>query len=148
MVLVLLVSGFFLFVVWSGSQIVSLYCFTSIISWLQFWWYLLFGFVFLVTLYILFYFLSSLACNYMLVVCQACLSMMVVFSLFCLRLQFMCCLLLFLILDMCGSFLAFAAAPMTKVNFASSSWAIIWRACSLVCISIFVFVCGSACFFS
>ena len=95
MVLVLLVSGFFLFVVWSGSQIVSLYCFTSIISWLQFWWYLLFGFVFLVTLYILFYFLSSLACNYMLVVCQACLSMMVVFSLFCLRLQFMCCLLLF-----------------------------------------------------
>ena len=54
----------------------------------------------------------------------------------------------FLILDMCGSFLAFAAAPKTKVNFASSSWAIILRACSLVCISMFVFVCGSACFCS
>ena len=52
MVLVLMVSGFFLFVVWSGSQIVSLYCSTSIVSLQQLWWYLWFGFVFLVTLYI------------------------------------------------------------------------------------------------
>ena len=52
MVLVLLVSGFFLYIVRFGSQIVFLYCSTSIVSWLQFWWYLWFGFVFLVTLYI------------------------------------------------------------------------------------------------
>ena len=31
----------------------------------------------------------------------------------------------FLIFDMCGSFLAFAAAPILNVNFASSSYAII-----------------------
>ena len=37
----------------------------------------------------------------------------------------------FRIVDMCGSFLALAADPMTKTNFASSSFAISWRACSL-----------------
>jgi hypothetical protein len=31
----------------------------------------------------------------------------------------------FLILDICGSFLAFVAAPIINVNFASSSYAII-----------------------
>ena len=53
----------------------------------------------------------------------------------------------FLILDMCGSFLAFAAAPITNVNLASSSCAMIWRACSLVWLSILVFAICSVGFY-
>ena len=43
--------------------------------------------------------------------------------------------LCFLIVDMCGSFFAFEAAPITKTNFASKSLAIVCSACSLACAS-------------
>jgi hypothetical protein len=46
--------------------------------------------------------------------------------------------LAFRILDMCGSFLAFVAAPITKTNFASRSLAIVWSACSRAWVSTLV----------
>jgi hypothetical protein len=45
--------------------------------------------------------------------------------------------LCFLIVDICGSFLAFEAAPIIKTNFASKSLAIVCSACSLAYASTF-----------
>jgi hypothetical protein len=50
----------------------------------------------------------------------------------------------FRIFDMCGSFLAFYAAPITNTNFASRSLAMVWRACSLAWVSTLALFCGSA----
>jgi hypothetical protein len=43
---------------------------------------------------------------------------------------------------MCGSFLAFVAAPITKTNFASRSLAIVWSACSRAWVSTLGLDCG------
>ena len=50
--------------------------------------------------------------------------------------------LYFRIVDMCGSFLAFEAAPITKTNFASKSLAIVCNACSLAYASTLVLFWG------
>ena len=49
------------------------------------------------------------------------------------------------IVVMCGSFLAFVAAPIINTNFASRSFAIVWSACSRACVSTLALVSGLVC---